>query len=179
MATRSTAPEVAIMFNECRRLSDQSLLLSENQRHRELRRSLAAIPGYLDAQRNTVSSNTPKDAHSSCGIRHWTVYRVRDGGKRSGETLVLAPGDRPELRMTLDWTFPLQFAEITSGDGTKVRRQRIDLTETGSFGERTLTLAPNLQGQKWVRVAAWDIAANGSFTQPLWLAGPTEAGQPR
>jgi hypothetical protein len=80
--------------------------------------------------------------------------------------------------MTLDWTFPLRFAEVVSGDGTRVRRERIDLAETGSFGERTLTLTPDLRGQKWVRVAAWDIAANGSFSQPVWLEGPGVARVP-
>jgi hypothetical protein len=100
--------------------------------------------------------------------------RVRDfhvGGKASGETLALAPGDRPEVELTLDWTFPLRFAEIVSGDGTNAYRTRIDLAETGSFGERTLTLTPDFSGRKWVRAEAWDVAGNGSFTQPVWLAG--------
>ena len=62
--------------------------------------------------------------------------------------------------------------------GAAPLKERIDLAETGSFGERTLTLAPDLTGQKWVRVAAWDIAANGSFTQLVWLVGPTERREP-
>jgi hypothetical protein len=98
--------------------------------------------------------------------------RVREftaGGKTSGATLAVGPGEHPAVRMTIDWTFPLQFAEVISGDGRSVRRERIDLTETGPFGERTLTLTPDLSGQKWVRVATWDIAANGSFSQPVWL----------
>jgi hypothetical protein len=94
------------------------------------------------------------------------------GGKASGETLAVAPGDRPVLRMSLDWTFPLRFAEVVAGDGAGVHRERIDLAETGPFGARTLTLTPDLAGRKWVRVEAWDIAGNGSFTQPVWLAGP-------
>jgi hypothetical protein len=100
--------------------------------------------------------------------------RVRDftvGGKPSGATVALDSDGRPELRMALDWTFPLQFAEVISGDGMSVYRERIELADTGSFGERTLTLTPDLRGRQWVRVAAWDIAANGSFTQPVWLAG--------
>ena len=89
-----------------------------------------------------------------------------------------SPATAPRSESTLDWTFPLRFAEVVSGDGTRVYRERIDLAETGSFGERTLTLTPDLAGQKWVRVAAWDIAANGSFTQPVWLVGPTAGREP-
>ena len=40
----------------------------------------------------------------------------------------------PRSGSTLDWTFPLRFAEVVSGDGTKVYRERIDLADTGPFG---------------------------------------------
>ncbi len=92
-------------------------------------------------------------------------------GKQSGETLTLRQGERPELRLTLEWTFPLRFAEIISGDGQKVYRERIDLSDTGPFGKRTLTLHPDLRGRKWARVEVWDVAVNGAFTQPIWLTG--------
>jgi hypothetical protein len=99
-------------------------------------------------------------------IREFSV-----GGKHSGETLTIRSNDHPELRATLDWTFPLRFAEVISGDGEKVYRERIDLADTDSFGTRTLTLRANLHGRKWVRFEVWDIAANGAFTQPVWLEG--------
>ena len=80
------------------------------------------------------------------------------------------PGNgQPELRATLQWTFPLQFAEIVSGDGQQVFRQRIELPDTTAFGSRTLRIKPTLAGRKWVRFEAWDVAANGAFTQPVWL----------
>lgn len=91
------------------------------------------------------------------------------GGKASGETLVLDRESKPEIRITLDWTFPLEFAEVISGDGATVFRQRIDLTDTGPFGRRTLNLQPELAGRKWVRVEAWDCAGNGTFSTPVWL----------
>jgi hypothetical protein len=91
------------------------------------------------------------------------------GGKRSGETLSLKGEKQPELRVTLDWTFPLRFVEVISGDGSQVYRERTDLADTTSFGNRTLVLRPNLQGKKWVRLETWDVACNGSFTQPVWL----------
>jgi hypothetical protein len=91
------------------------------------------------------------------------------GGKGSGETLTMSEGDRPEMRATLDWTFPLRFAELVSGDGKAVYRERIDLSDTEPFGRRTLTLKPDLAGRTWVRLEAWDVAGNGAFTQPIWL----------
>jgi hypothetical protein len=90
------------------------------------------------------------------------------GGKPAGETLASAAG-RPELKADLEWTFPLRFAEVVSGDGKTVFRQRIDLSDTGPFGRRTLTLRPDLRGRTWARLEVWDIAANGAFTQPVWL----------
>jgi hypothetical protein len=101
-------------------------------------------------------------------IREFTV-----GGRRSGEMLALKEGERPELRVTLDWTFPLRFVEIISGDGRKVYRERVDLADTGAFGTRTLTLHPDLRGRKWVRLEVWDVAVNGAFTQPVWLTATT------
>lgn len=91
------------------------------------------------------------------------------GGKESGQEYALAAGTRPELRLALEWTFPLKFVEIISGDGEKVYRQRIDMSDSGPFGKRTLVLSPALAGRTWVRAEAWDIAANGAFTQPVWL----------
>ncbi len=95
-------------------------------------------------------------------------------GRPSGSTVELRPDRKPEIRIDLNWTFPMQFAEVISGDGTRVFRERIDLADTESFGRRTLRISPDLAGRKWVRVEAWDIAANGAFTQPVGLS-PTGA----
>jgi len=80
-----------------------------------------------------------------------------------------AGGSKPELKLSLEWTFPLKFVEIISGDGEKVYRERIDMSDTPAFGKKTLVLSPNLAGRTWVRAEAWDIAANGAFTQPVWI----------
>ncbi|MBW3599160.1 MAG: hypothetical protein KY475_18055, partial [Planctomycetes bacterium] len=91
------------------------------------------------------------------------------GGKSSGGNYSFAEGDQPELTAELTWTFPLSFAEVISGDGQQVYRERINLADTAPFGRRTLTLNPNLRARRWVRLEAWDIATNGAFTQPVWL----------
>jgi hypothetical protein len=81
--------------------------------------------------------------------------------------------DRKSLEVTaqLEWTFPLAFAEVISGDGAQIQRQRIDLSDLGSFGSRTLKVPALdlLRGKKWVRLEVWDVATNGAFTQPIRL----------
>ena len=63
----------------------------------------------------------------------------------------------------------MRFAEVISGDGERVYRERFDLSETPPFGRGSYTLRPDLKGRKWVRVEAWDVAANGTFSQPVWV----------
>lgn len=91
------------------------------------------------------------------------------GGSESGDTLKKAGVEQAVMEAHLEWTFPLAFAEIISGDGKLIHRQQIDLSDTGPFGTRTLRIPVNLSGQKWVRFEVWDIAANGAFTQPVWI----------
>jgi hypothetical protein len=98
------------------------------------------------------------------------IPRFQIDGKGSGDTVRLDESAKRRLRADLNWTFPLRFAEIVSGDGQQVYRQRIDLADTSSFGRQTLDLALDLRGRHWVRFAVWDIATNGAFTQPIWLA---------
>lgn len=71
--------------------------------------------------------------------------------------------------LRVDWTFPLNFVEIISGDGKEVYRERIPLTDTEAFGRQSYTFEVNLKGRTWVRVEVWDVAANGAFTQFVWL----------
>ncbi|WP_414660819.1 CehA/McbA family metallohydrolase domain-containing protein [Horticoccus sp. 23ND18S-11] len=95
------------------------------------------------------------------------------GGRESGAVLrkEASPGagGTAELVAALEWTFPLAFAEIITGDGSTVQRQRIDLADTEAFGRRTLRAEVPLAGRKWVRFEAWDLAGNGAFTQPVWI----------
>jgi hypothetical protein len=72
----------------------------------------------------------------------------------------------------VQWTFPPAFAELVSGDGNTVHRQRIDLSDAEPFGARTLTFPIDLKGRSWARLEVWDVACNGAFTQPVWLGPP-------
>lgn len=90
-------------------------------------------------------------------------------GKKSGETL--RPGNNGKAKVSLeaDWTFPLAFIEIISGDGSKVYREKINLNQTEAFGRQRFEFDTNLDNRKWVRAEVWDVAANGAFTQCVWL----------
>lgn len=90
-------------------------------------------------------------------------------GRQSGEVIHDNQLKNAVLKAQLDWTFPLAFAEIISGDGKSIHRQWINLLDTESFGTRTLRIPVDLTNQKWVRFEVWDIAANGAFTQPVWI----------
>ena len=95
--------------------------------------------------------------------------RFTVGEKASGETLKLDASGQAKLEANLTWTFPMAFAEVITGDGKEVHRKRIDLTSTGAFGKQTLEAKLDLTGKTWVRLEAWDVAANGVISQPIWL----------
>jgi hypothetical protein len=97
------------------------------------------------------------------------IPRFMVGGKESGGTLKLGESGAVTLKAALEWTYPLAFAEVVMGDGKNVVRQRVELADTQSFGTRELKVPLTLKGMKWVRLEVWDIAANGAFTQPVWV----------
>jgi hypothetical protein len=89
--------------------------------------------------------------------------------KESGQALTLAGDTKVEVKARLEWTFPPAFAAVVWGDGRAVHRQRVELSAEGAFSTKTLRVPVDLRGAKWVRLEAWDIAANGAFTQPVWI----------
>lgn len=89
-------------------------------------------------------------------------------GKKAGETLAVKAA-KSAVNITIDWTFPLQYIDIVSGDGQQVYREHIPLDHTTAFGKKAYRFPLSLKGRKWVRAEVWDIAANGAFTQMVWL----------
>ncbi|OOQ60958.1 hypothetical protein BC343_23090 [Mucilaginibacter pedocola] len=90
-------------------------------------------------------------------------------GKQSGGTATLSANGNANISFKLDWTFPMQYADIISGDGKKVYHDRINLDATKAFGVQTFSKTLNLKGRTWVRLEVWDAAVNGAFTQTVWL----------
>lgn len=82
--------------------------------------------------------------------------------KLSGE------GDTLSASATVDYTFPLRMAEIVWGDGTATHRKIIPLENTRQFGHTAFTWTAEAKGWKWARLAVWDVAGDGAFTNPVW-----------
>ncbi|CAH0289845.1 hypothetical protein SRABI27_04035 [Pedobacter sp. Bi27] len=128
---------------------------------------LDKVPNYADGWQPVLDVMRKGKFFVSTGEVLIPSFNVN--GKGAGETLKVDNSGKVKINMRLDWTFPLSFVEIVSGDGTKVYRNRINLNATQAFGKKDFSWPVNLKGRKWVRVEAWDIATNGAFTQMVWL----------
>ena len=102
----------------------------------------------------------------------------------SGEVLITSyavqgGGNQRTVAAEVEWTFPLDFVEVVWGDGQKVDRQIIPTTDLPAFGKKRFQIPLTVAGKKWVRFAAWDVATNGAFVQPVRLtqATSTTAGR--
>ncbi len=96
----------------------------------------------------------------------------------SGEVLISSyavegTGDQRTITADVEWTYPLNFVEVVWGDGKTTDRQVIPTTDLPAFGKKTFKIPFSATGKKWVRFAAWDVATNGAFVQPIRLAPPT------
>ncbi len=65
------------------------------------------------------------------------------------------------------------------GDGKTTDRQIISTTDLPAFGKKQFRIPFNAAGKKWVRFAAWDVATNGAFVQPIRLVAAANTSSPR
>ncbi|MBW8687064.1 CehA/McbA family metallohydrolase domain-containing protein [Chitinophaga rhizophila] len=128
---------------------------------------LDALPGYKDSWLPVLDAMQKGRFFSSTGEVLMPSLKVN--GKAPGDSVQLPANGMANIELTLQWTFPMNFVEIISGDGEKVYREKITLTDTQAFGMKTFRMNSKLSGRKWVRVEAWDVAANGAFSQTFWL----------
>jgi hypothetical protein len=70
---------------------------------------------------------------------------------------------------TIEYTFPLDFAELVWGNGQTVGRKIINLANTTAFGTKTLKIPFDATGKTWVRFDVWDAAGDGAWAQPIQL----------
>lgn len=82
---------------------------------------------------------------------------------------VTGSGSRRVYTAEVEWTFPLEFAELVWSDGNKVDRQIIPATDLAPFGSHEFRVPFDAAGKHWVRFAVWDSAGNGAYTQPMPL----------
>jgi hypothetical protein len=76
-------------------------------------------------------------------------------------------GAKSVYTANIEYTFPLDFAEVVWSDGANVDRKVVSLTDTTEFGTRTLRIPFDATGKKWVRLAVWDAAGDGAWLQPV------------
>ena len=129
------------------------------------------LPRFADGWRSVLDSLRLGQFFVTTG--EVLIPEFQLNGKPAGSGVVLKPGEKPDIRVDLSWTFPLRFVELISGNGAKVFRERIDCSDTGPFEKRSMHFTPDLVGRTWVRLEAWDVAGNGAFTQPVWLGNAT------
>ena len=131
------------------------------------RSQMDKLPNYADGWKPVLDVIREGKFFVSTG--EVLIPKFNINGKGAVETLKIDNNGKAKINMQLNWTFPLSFVEIVSGDGAKVYRNRINLNTTQAFGKKDYSWTTNLKGRKWVRVEAWDIATNGAFTQMVWL----------
>lgn len=128
---------------------------------------LEKIPAYRDGWQPVVDVLETGKFFTSTGevlIPHFTV-----DNRGVGETVRPEHPEKTTVTFDVHWTFPLQFAEIITGDGTNVFRHKIDLQHTRGFGKQRFSQTIDLTNRKWIRLEVWDAAVNGAFTQTIWM----------
>lgn len=128
---------------------------------------LDKLPAYKDSWLPVLDAMQHGRFFGSTGEVLIPLLKVN--GHLSGDSLHLPANGIATIDLKLKWTFPMNFVEIISGDGEKVYREKIMLTDTEAFGEKSFRFNSKLAGRKWVRLEAWDVAANGAFSQTFWL----------
>ena len=102
------------------------------------------------------------------------VLEKGDGFITTGEILlpsvqIIPDGNRGvKVRTKISSTFPLRFAELVYGDGKTTQHNLIDLQTTPEFDEHLYNWSVEAPGWKWARLAVWDVAGDGAFTNPVW-----------
>jgi hypothetical protein len=103
-----------------------------------------------------------------------SAMRAGDYYVTSGEVLlrnwgIEGSGTRRTYTADVEWTFPLEFAELVWGDGDSTHTEMIPATSLPPFSSKKFSIPFDATGKKWVRFAVWDSAGNGAFTQPVHL----------
>lgn len=148
----------------------------------------ATKPKFMIAEGDTYMKVPGDDTYSSFAINYLKLDKVpafneswapivdamRAGNffGTTGEILfhnwgIEGSGANSLYTASIEYTFPLQFAELVWSDGSKVDRKIISLTDTEPFGTKSFRIPFDARGKKWVRFDVWDSAGNGAWLQPV------------
>lgn len=128
---------------------------------------LDKLPSFKDGWQPVIDAL--QHGRFFCSTGEVLIPSFSVNNKQAGDTVTLPANGDVTVAFELQWTFPMQFAEIVSGDGSKLYRHTIKLDNTTAFGQQRFTVPLHLTNRKWVRLEAWDAAVNGAFTQTVWL----------
>jgi hypothetical protein len=150
----------------------------------------APKPKYMLAEGDTYTKRPDDETYPQLAVNYLKLDRVplyneswspivegiRAGNffGTTGEILfhnwsIEGTGAKSTYNAIIEYTFPLDFAELVWSDGTHIDRQIINLTDTTAFGTKTFKVPFDATGKKWVRFAVWDSAGNGAWLQPIAL----------
>ena len=116
---------------------------------------LDKVPAYNDSWSPVVEGIRSGNFFGTTGEILFHKWGIQGSGAKSIYTA------------SIEYTFPLDFAELVWSDGTKVDRKIIPLTNTEAFGTKTFRIPFDATGKKWVRFAVWDSAGDGAWLQPV------------
>lgn len=148
----------------------------------ELKTLLSITETYAKAAGDDIYANGPVTYLPMAALPEPGNYapivqalRSRDYFVTSGEVLipthsVQGAGASATYVAEVQWTFPLEFVEVVTGDGVTTSTTIISARELPAFGKHTFQVPFDASGQKWVRFAAWDLAGNGAMTMPVRLS---------
>lgn len=84
-------------------------------------------------------------------------------------------GDLIKVSAQVSSTFPLRIAEVVWGDGVETHHHLIDLQSAHEFDDHLYSWQLTAPHWTWARLAVWDVAADGAFTNPIWREGKQSA----
>ena len=70
---------------------------------------------------------------------------------------------------SIEYTFPLEFADLVWGDGNRIEHKFIDLKDTMPFGTKEFKIPFDATGKKWIRLSVWDSTGSGAWDNPINL----------
>ncbi|HVZ28263.1 MAG TPA: hypothetical protein VG798_06365, partial [Rhizomicrobium sp.] len=148
----------------------------------------APTPKYLIAEGDTYAKWPDDETYPELAVNYLKLDKVPSFNESwapvieglragnffgtTGEVLfhnwgVEGSGNKRTYNAEVEYTYPLEFAELVWGDGKKVERKIIDLTDTLPFGTHKFSIPFDAKGKKWVRFTVWDSAGNGAYVQPV------------
>lgn len=150
----------------------------------------AQRPKYMIAEGDTYNNYPDDETYPQLAVNYvkldgvpkfddgWSsIVRTLEAGNffvTTGEVLfhnwaVEGSGSQRLYTADVEWTFPLDFAELVWSDGNLTRRQIVATTKLPPFSRHVFRIPFDVTGKRWVRFAVWDSAGNGAFTQPVLL----------